>query len=422
MPRNPSGVYILPAGNPVVPHTLIEATWANPTMDDIATALTLSLPRDGSAPMTGRLILSTSTAVLANEAVPLVQLQTEFNLAAPKDSPVFTGTVTSNGLLGLWDNLEFYDTNAKIIGFWNANDSYDLYFRNTNSGSSTILGAVPGATGTGSGIKFFQQPDVYNASYLDIRVAGTKATITSGKTGTGSYKPLVLNAGGADVVTYSEAAATLGNMTANVSKAAKLNYSLSNTNAGATSGTSFTFTSDSGSTLLQRDSTAGGGGFNSYTSGGTSLVGTTTAHDVYLMTNSAVAFSADANGNCLAVKATGGLGYGAGAGGTVTQTTSKSTAVTLNNPTGRIIMYGVNDANGQMTTGSVRRFVINNNLVNVNDQFLVQLDNTAGDALNYIVWASVANSGAELFVQNRSAGTLAEAIALKFKLIKGSIT
>ena len=58
MPRNSQGLYTLPAGNPVVPNTLIESNWANPTMDDIAAALTGSLPRDGSAPMTGPLTLS----------------------------------------------------------------------------------------------------------------------------------------------------------------------------------------------------------------------------------------------------------------------------------------------------------------------------------------------------------------------------
>ena len=58
MPRNSSGVYSLPAGNPVIPDTLIESTWANPTMADIGQALTDSLPRNGAAPMTGPLILS----------------------------------------------------------------------------------------------------------------------------------------------------------------------------------------------------------------------------------------------------------------------------------------------------------------------------------------------------------------------------
>jgi len=75
MPRNAQGVYTLPAGNPVVAGTLIETTWANPTMSDIAAALTGSLPRDGSAPMTGPLILSRD-AVLPLEATTLQQVNT----------------------------------------------------------------------------------------------------------------------------------------------------------------------------------------------------------------------------------------------------------------------------------------------------------------------------------------------------------
>lgn len=48
MPRNGSSVYSLPAGNPVVPGTIIATTWANTTLTDIATALTNSLSTDGS--------------------------------------------------------------------------------------------------------------------------------------------------------------------------------------------------------------------------------------------------------------------------------------------------------------------------------------------------------------------------------------
>lgn len=73
MPRNVQGIYSLPAGNPVVPGTLIESTWANPTMSDIAAALTGSLPRNGSAGMQGPLILAGNASVPL-EAVPLQQL------------------------------------------------------------------------------------------------------------------------------------------------------------------------------------------------------------------------------------------------------------------------------------------------------------------------------------------------------------
>lgn len=51
MPRNASGEYTLPAGNPVAVGTLISPTWANPTMDDIGTELTNSLDRNGRGGM-----------------------------------------------------------------------------------------------------------------------------------------------------------------------------------------------------------------------------------------------------------------------------------------------------------------------------------------------------------------------------------
>ncbi len=51
MPRDSGGTYTLPAGNPVVSGTTIDATWANPTMSDIETVLTDSLSRSGDGGM-----------------------------------------------------------------------------------------------------------------------------------------------------------------------------------------------------------------------------------------------------------------------------------------------------------------------------------------------------------------------------------
>ena len=51
MPRNGSGTYTLPAGNPVVAGTTIDASWANTTLNDVATELTNSLSRTGAGGM-----------------------------------------------------------------------------------------------------------------------------------------------------------------------------------------------------------------------------------------------------------------------------------------------------------------------------------------------------------------------------------
>ena len=92
MSRNGSGVYSLPAGNPVITNTTISSTWANTTLADIATALTGSLAADGQTPATGNLDLNSNKVVLlangtvSTDAINLGQLTTAFT------NPVFTGT------------------------------------------------------------------------------------------------------------------------------------------------------------------------------------------------------------------------------------------------------------------------------------------------------------------------------------------
>ena len=56
MSRNGSGVYTLPAGNPVVSGTTIASTWANTTLTDIANAISGSIAADGQTPITGALV------------------------------------------------------------------------------------------------------------------------------------------------------------------------------------------------------------------------------------------------------------------------------------------------------------------------------------------------------------------------------
>lgn len=47
MPRDLSGNYTLPIGNPVVADTIIESVWANTTMSDVTTQLNNVVTRDG---------------------------------------------------------------------------------------------------------------------------------------------------------------------------------------------------------------------------------------------------------------------------------------------------------------------------------------------------------------------------------------
>lgn len=89
MSRNGSGVYTLPAGNPVVTGTTITSTWANNTLTDIQNALTDSVAADGQTEMTGDLqmgankIVDLADPTLAQDAVTVNFLS--------------TGTYTING-------------------------------------------------------------------------------------------------------------------------------------------------------------------------------------------------------------------------------------------------------------------------------------------------------------------------------------
>lgn len=56
MPRNGSGIYSLPSGNPVVPATTISSNgWANPTLADLSSAITDSICTDGQTLPTANL-------------------------------------------------------------------------------------------------------------------------------------------------------------------------------------------------------------------------------------------------------------------------------------------------------------------------------------------------------------------------------
>lgn len=63
MPRDVSGNYTLPIGNPVVANTIIDVAWANPTMADLAQALTESLSRSGQGGMLGPFRLSAGSLI-----------------------------------------------------------------------------------------------------------------------------------------------------------------------------------------------------------------------------------------------------------------------------------------------------------------------------------------------------------------------
>ena len=330
---------------------------------------------------------------------------------APTAGPSFSGTMTHSG------DIVLSGSGKRITGdFSNATTANRLMFQSSTVNGNSGVSVLPNGTGTTTSWNAYNSSDPTNASTATLSVNATQVTLLAGKTGTGTYLPLALNVGGADVATYSEAAATLGNMTANVSRNSPLTYYIGNGNAGASAKASISLGSDEGSTSLQRSSIAGGGGFSSFTNNGYSLVGTTGTNPVYLMTNSLVRLTVDPSGNILSSSPTGGLGYGAGAGGTVTQTTSKSTTVTLNRPCGQITMNAAS-----LAANTKVRFTLINSLIAASDEprfWIVSPGSTS-----YRVWVDgVATSACGVIVENYSAGPLSDAVVIGFELGKGSVS
>jgi hypothetical protein len=106
------------------------------------------------------------------------------------------------------------------------------------------------------------------------------------------------------------------------------------------------------------------------------------------------------------------LGYTAEGQGTVTQATSKSTAVTLNKPAGQITM---NNASLGATTNVT--FTLNNTFISTNDILILNVA-AGATAGAYNCWVSGLSAGAaSITVRNITASPLSEAVVLNFALI-----
>jgi hypothetical protein len=109
-------------------------------------------------------------------------------------------------------------------------------------------------------------------------------------------------------------------------------------------------------------------------------------------------------------------GYIVGDGGTVAQSTSKSTAVTLNKRCGRITMNGA--ALAAATTVS---FTLTNSTIAATD-LLVLNHVSGGTAGSYLLNAQAAAGSASINVRNINGSSLSEAVVIGFAVVKASIT
>ena len=111
------------------------------------------------------------------------------------------------------------------------------------------------------------------------------------------------------------------------------------------------------------------------------------------------------------VYSTSEIGYAAAAQGTVTQATSKSTAVTLNTSAGQITMNAASLATVTNVT-----FTLTNSTISAKDVLLLTVTNGTSGAYNAFV-SSMGAGSATITLRNISGGSLSEAVVLNFAII-----
>lgn len=110
----------------------------------------------------------------------------------------------------------------------------------------------------------------------------------------------------------------------------------------------------------------------------------------------------------------GGIGYVTGNGGTVTQATSKSTAVTLNKLAGDITTNAAS-----LAAAAIVSFTLTNSTITATDIIHVQ-HNATGTFGAYTITGRSAAGSAVISIRNNTAGALAEAIVIKYIVLKSS--
>ena len=107
------------------------------------------------------------------------------------------------------------------------------------------------------------------------------------------------------------------------------------------------------------------------------------------------------------------IGYSAAAQGTVTQATSKSTAVKLDKSAGRITMNGAS-----LATATNATFTLNNSTISANDAVILTISGGQATPGSYNVFANALSAGqVSITLRNISGGSLSEAVVINFAII-----
>lgn len=182
MPRNGSGQYSLPPVYLATPGTTIRAEQHNTPLEDIAQSLTNSLPRDGTAPMTGNLpmagrkIINLGAPTGASDAVRLQDVEVQATTTVSgrvelaTNAETVTGTdatraVTPAGLAAaLAPKVNMYVPTGAVMAFAMDSSPNGWLFCNGQAVSRStyddLWDAIGITYGNGNGSTTFNLPDL----------------------------------------------------------------------------------------------------------------------------------------------------------------------------------------------------------------------------------------------------------------------
>jgi len=194
MPRNGSGTYTLPAGNPVVEGTDITPAWGNGTMSDIADALTDSLSRSGQGGMSAAFQFFSGT--VSNPGLGFTnQPSTGIFLNANSDMRV---TVAGTALMRFTNQVEILDGSTWKVPLLEGEDTWT---------GPIGIGMDPGITSLSVADNFYVGLDDQSLGMFIGEIAGSMNIVTGEIDGDEFIPTGSLNIG-SDVVTISSTTRT----------------------------------------------------------------------------------------------------------------------------------------------------------------------------------------------------------------------
>lgn len=177
MPRNGSGTYTLPAGNPVVTGTTISSTWANTTLSDIGTGLTNSIAKDGQTTPTANLPMGS----FKHTGVAVAAATTDYARADQVQNSSLSYLTSVSG-------ADTITASAPIsLAAYAAGQQFRFIAAGANTGAVTLnINGIGAKSVTKNGATALAAGDIPNAAVVEVTYDGTQFQVTKIKQGTAS--------------------------------------------------------------------------------------------------------------------------------------------------------------------------------------------------------------------------------------------